>query len=198
MMLAELENDMWANEGPYKQLARQHHFPEASKDDPNDHGMNAIKYAILVQQIDPDGREGYEMEYRLRVQFASSRENGLTRLRPDSLPAAAGLGVRFWQIKTNETDPDYLRYQKERKEQYHWAADALEKYNPRNNPRDPTDSRLYYQLAEALYRADLSDEAKRYAIDALKLAEVNKHPTRTLTKEQKKHLRKRLGIEGSN
>ncbi len=193
-MLAELEGQAWANESSFKQFAQQHHLPNDKGYDSKDHGTNAITYALETQRIDPEGREGYEMEYQLRVRYASSREKGLSRLQPNSLPGVFGLGVRFWQIKTNETDPDYQRYQKERKEQYHEAAKALNKYLP----RDPTDSRLHYQLADALYQAGEPDEAKPYAEKALELAEVNKHPMRTLTKEQRKQLRERLGLKGNN
>ena len=194
IMLADLESQAWAKDNTYREFARQHHLPDDKVDTSKDHGTKAISYAILAQQIDPEGREGYEEEYQLRVRFAGSREDGLTRLQPNSLPGVFGLGVRFWQIKTNETDPDYQRYQKERKEQYQLAANVLKLYLP----RDPTDSRLHYQLAEALYQAGEPDEAKPEAEKALKLAELNKHPMRTLTKVQKKQLREYLGLEGNN
>jgi O-antigen ligase len=196
MMLADLEGQQWAKDEGLKQA--MHRF-DKDDDKMNDHAKAAIKYARDIQKFDPDGRAGYEKEYQLWIMFAESWNDDLQRVllsnSVPSIPAALGLSGRLAELVANKSKPEYQVYRQKQQEQYRQAAEALKPYV---SNKDPKNARLQFDLAVALYRAGRPSEAEPFARRALELADVNNHPTRTLTKEQRTQLEQWRKTRGSS
>ncbi|HLJ92434.1 MAG TPA: O-antigen ligase family protein [Gemmataceae bacterium] len=77
------------------------------------------------------------------------------------------------------------RFPQREKEEYGQAATAMRAAVE----RDLTNSRLRYQLAEALFSADLSVDGRRHAKAALELDEQSTKPERELTATQREQIR---------
>jgi O-antigen ligase/tetratricopeptide (TPR) repeat protein len=156
----------------------------------------ALQYAKQVQQLDPDGRDGYLNEYGLRVAFAEFHNREMRELiQPSpSMSMALGLAGRRAAVQANKTKPQYQEFLKEQQIQYSKAAEPLKEFLN----KDPNDPRLHFQLAVVLYLAGRPDEAEPIAKRALELAEINKYPTRTLTGEQKRQLQQLIKDRGRN
>jgi hypothetical protein len=146
----------------------------------DDQAKKALLFTQIAQTLDPEGKEGYYAEYNLRRTFAEDRDMMARQELPRALPAALGPLGRQVQILLGETDEVYQAYRKEEREQYQLAADALLLLEP----KDPTNCRLQFQLAEALFRADKPEEAREHALKARNLHQQTNWATRKLSKEQ--------------
>jgi hypothetical protein len=133
----------------------------------------AIRYALLAQQRDPNGRRGYEMERRLRITYAQ-------RLELPHLPAlAAGLGYYSVFKDHDELNLRAPKMNAKAREQYHLAAEALQNYVD----KDPTDALLHYTIAHDRFLAQEDAKGLKEAREALKLQSLLPEP-RKLSKQQ--------------
>jgi hypothetical protein len=150
------------------------------------YGERAVRYALEAKRLDPDGRNGYEAEYDLRLRFARQLE-----------PDAKGLLVGgFYVVHKNdrrairrESSPRPDQFTA--RDEFVWAGEALAKYLP----HDPNNARLRYQVAEAFYRAHEEERGRGQAEEALRLDALATRPQRKLTEEQRVQLHARLGDE---
>ena len=154
---------------------------------------SAVGYARKAQDLDPAGPDGYDADYRIRMNFVR-RLNLVYRTRGNGLPALAAavgqdygaffdetrwphpLGPGAIQTLKQKKDPDEPAYQAQE------AADALAKYLP----HDPNDAVLRFQLAEALYKAWDDDHCREQAAEALRIDAAAARPP--LTDEQRRKL----------
>jgi hypothetical protein len=167
LYLAEFYADIWRPSA----TARQ----RVNLDEPNALVQKALDKAARAQYLDPEGRDGYLVEYQLRRRFAWGWD------MRDAPPTALGLGGRMAQAELMKTRPDYELLMDRRREQYRLAADAIRKVID----RDPFNANWHYQLAETLYLAGDDADADREAGIAARLHDNNAWPTRRLTNEHR-------------
>ena len=154
----------------------------------------AVAWAKQAEQLDPQGRDGYEADYRLRMGFGRRLELVYQRRRAYSLPllgAALGPAYRLVLNETRWPHPlgrgalEKLRDEQDPNEpayQYLQAAAALEKYLP----NDPNDAVLRFRLSEALFKAWEDDACRGQAAEALRIDAAASRPP--LTDEQRQKL----------
>jgi tetratricopeptide (TPR) repeat protein len=159
----------------------------------------AIRYAQEAEKLDPLGRDGYDAEYQLRMEFGRRLEAF------DSLPGLA-LGTAYriflkesrWpnplgreaveQAKTKYQDAVQAKAKEqdvnpyEPAIQYLEAADVLRKVLP----NDPNDAELRFRLADTLFKAWEDDRCREQAREALRLDAAAPGPA--LTDDQRRKL----------
>ena len=153
---------------------------------------SAVGHARKAQELDPEGPDGYDLDYHIRMNFVR-RLNIVYRSRGNGMPALAAAigqdyGVFFdetrWphplgrgaiEMLKSKKDPDEPAYQALE------AAGALERYLP----HDPNDAPLRFLLAEALYKAWEDDRCRQQATEALRLDAAAARPPLTDDERQK-------------
>ena len=130
----------------------------------------AIGHGMIATHLDPDGAQGYLVQYHLRRQFAAINE-AIAKSGPNR-------------------DPLFVaEKEQEAKKQYRMAAEALAPFVEKN---DPTDAKLHYLLALAWFKAGDADKGREQAEAARRLDEGVTLPTRRLTDPQRKQVREWL------
>jgi tetratricopeptide (TPR) repeat protein len=130
----------------------------------------AIGHGALAARLDPQGSQGYLVQYQLRMRFALANADIARR--------------------GDNRDPLFVR-EKEltAQKQYEEAAKVLESYLP----NDPTEAKLRYSLARAWFKAGDTQRGREQAEEALRLDEAAAAvPTRRLTKPQREQVDKWL------
>jgi tetratricopeptide (TPR) repeat protein len=135
----------------------------------------ALSWAKVARDTNPEGREGYEVEYNIymrlaRVFRADAERQEKEAPNPKKMPAA----TREQVIRTNR-----LLAQRH----FAKAAEALQKYIP----RDPTNPNLHFHMAYALYSAGNTEAGRKEADDAFDLDRRAGTP-RKLTDQQREQL----------
>ena len=158
----------------------------------------AVAYAVEAERLDPRGRDGYDAEYKARMEFGRRLDAF------DRLPVAAiGQTYRIFLMQARWPNPlgrDAIEKAKRRYRdavaakkaeeinpyepavQYLEAAAVLEKYLP----NDPNDPEVRYRLAEALFKAWEDDRCREQAAAALRLDAASSAPP--LTDDQRRKL----------
>lgn len=156
----------------------------------------AIHYAQVAQHLDPQGRDCYDAEYDLRMEFGRRLEGvgalpGVAIgpayrvfLREGRWPNPAGREA-IEKAKANyraavQSGDEINPY--EPAIQYLLAAEALERYRQ----YDPNDADLRFRLAEAYFKAWEDDPCREQAAEALRLDAAAPRPV--LTDEQRRKL----------
>ena len=159
--------------------------------------QTALLSARCAQAIDPLGRDGYDAEVQLRLEFARALEGadripGLAigpafrpALRETRWPDPLGrayiekIKARYRDaVSAGETDV----YAKEPAIQYLEAAKVLERYLP----NDPNDAELRFRLADTWFKAWEDDRCREQAREALRLDAAAPRPA--LTDDQRRKL----------
>ncbi len=150
---------------------------------PNDRTRErAVEEARTAQQLDPEGRAGYQAEYQLRKEFAEFMKE---------------LREREVQAESKEKDPKKKPAHARQaalldvraRDQYRRAAAALLRYLP-NDPHDP---RLRYDVADALVHGGAAEKGRQEAREALRLDEAAPpEATRRLSAQQRVQIRQWL------
>ena len=164
----------------------------------------AVHYAQVAQRLDPQGREGYDAEYQLRMEFGRRLEGvgylpGLAIgptyrifLKEGRWPNPAGREAiekakAAYQAAVQSGD-EANAY--EPAIQYFLAAGVLERYRP----YDPNDTRLRFQLAEAYFKAWEDALCLEQAEEALRLDAAAPRPVLTEEQRRKLNVWKRLPV----
>jgi len=129
----------------------------------------ARAHADRCIRLDPDGGEGYWAKFQVLTLIAYYFE-GVARegANRDAL-RVHGLGRSARKL-------------------YQEAAEVLEDYLP----KDPTDARLHFQIAQAWFKAEENQRGRAHAEEAQRLDEAVASPTRKLTDPQRKQIREWL------
>jgi O-antigen ligase len=149
----------------------------------------AFSDANLAQTLRQAARDGYEAEYKWRMEYGRRLEEP----PPSVLGLAIGATYRAHLRANAWDDPDPPNWQGKdwprRQEQYRLAAEALDRYLPHS----PNDSRLRWRIAEAYYKAGEEIRWRKHAEVALRLDEAATRPQRKLEDGQRERLRRWLG-----
>ncbi len=141
---------------------------KTNKSDPR-LAAGAIGHGMLATGLDPDGIQGYLVQYQLRMLFGLLNDK-VAREGPNRDP----LFVREGELAA--------------KKQYEEAAKVLESYLP----NDPSEAKLRYSLARAYFKAGDAAKGREQAKEAARLDEAAAAPTRRLTDPQRKQVREWL------
>ncbi len=158
-----------------------------------------VGHARAAQKIDPQGRDGYDAEYQLRMEFGRRLEAvgqlpGLAIgpayrvfLKEARWPNPMGReAVERAKTKYREAVAAKAKVEEinpyEPAIQYLEAADVLFKYLP----NDPNDAELRFRVAEALFKAWEDDRCREQAQKALDLDAAAARPL--LTDDQRRKL----------
>jgi hypothetical protein len=129
----------------------------------------AIHYGAQAAALDPQGKQGYWVQYLLRARFAALNE-GVARQGPNR-------------------DPLFVAArEKSARDQYKWAAETLASYLP----NDPHEASLRYALARAWFGAGDKEKGREQAEAARHLDEAADSPTRKLSDPQREQVEKWL------
>jgi hypothetical protein len=130
----------------------------------------AIAHGMIAMRLDPDGSQGYLVQYQLRMKFGGLNES----------MAKSG----------RNRDPLFVNEKEQTaKKQYTMAAEVLGPFVEKN---DPTDAKLRYALALAWFRAGENQKGREQADLARRLDEGVKLPTRRLTDQQRTQIQEWL------
>jgi hypothetical protein len=149
-------------------------------------GGRAVWHAVVAQHLDPDGRQGYTVEYLLRLQFAKRLE---VKQRPPAAGLAFGGFLAAARVIHYRNDPLGKEYLAKAREQCLLAAEALERYLP----HDPNNANLRADLAEALDRAGEGGRAREQAQAALECDAQTPGGPRKLSDRQRSQMQALLG-----
>jgi O-antigen ligase len=148
--------------------------------------QRALEETGLAQQLDPEGRAGYQAEYQLRLDFAefmrqvqAKEEEARDKEKDSKRKAEHARRVAMLNIKARE--------------QYRLAAAALLRYLP----NDPNDPRLRFDVARGLIQGGEEAKGRQEAGEALRLDEAAAEGARRLSAPQRVQIRQWLGEEGS-
>jgi hypothetical protein len=148
---------------------------------------NAVNLTALARRANPEGEEGYLVEYyvyvtigaelnRLAEQITADLKKDEKEKKDKKLPPAAKAMAAGWRQEMLRAAP----------EAYRNAALALEPYVP----RDPTNPHLRYQIASARASANDPDGAREAAKEALELdRQIGTDRPRSLTERQRAQLK---------
>jgi len=140
----------------------------ASSDSPI--ATQALRYGAQATALDPEGIQGYWVQYVLRTRFFATLNEGLAAKGPNR-------------------DPLFIATCKENaRRQYEYAAKTLVDFLP----NDPHEASLRYALARAWFGAGDKEKGREQAEAARHLDEAAVSPTRKLTDPQRTQIREWL------
>ncbi len=125
----------------------------------------AVEHGVMATRFDPEGGQGYMVQYQLRMMFG---------------------GLNEAMAKLPDRDPLFVNEKEQTaKQQYELAGRVLEGFLP----NDPTEAKLHYSLALAWAKAGDRRRCREQAEEARRLDEIATAPTRKLTDPQRKQVR---------
>jgi hypothetical protein len=158
----------------------------------HDYDKRALAWAALAQKANPEGPEGYLVEYDLYARLTGKYLSAAGQLEKEAKeePKDKKVKVTPAMRKSKQTAADSLKGKA--REAFDNAAKSLRAYMK----RDPTDPFLHFHLAGAFHGAGKPEMAREEAQKALRLDATVK-PPRNLTSEQREQLMKMLGKESA-
>lgn len=137
----------------------------------------AVSYAVLAQQVNPNGPDGYLAELDVRLRIATVLRQVIRRIEQE--PPKGTQPVP----SPEERKVIVARLQTKVREQYQLAGEVIERYLP----FDPTDPVLRYQLAAVLHEAGNVRQGRAQAAEARRL-DALAAPPRNLSDPQREQL----------
>jgi tetratricopeptide (TPR) repeat protein len=169
------------NASIYLDLAKSQWRIWTLKLDEKDASREAVYWAERAILVDPESREGYQAVYDLREIYARRKEYLVVPARLGMV--LGGASQEAYVRHQRETSLEYQENLKKAKEQYRFAAEALERYLV----MDPWNVEVHFRVAEAWFHAGDLERARQQALKAL-VKNNTVHPARKLTEAQREQL----------
>jgi hypothetical protein len=141
--------------------------------------VQAVNWAELARQANPEGCEGYYVDSNVRWRMARQLVNAGERLEKDAKDKKLKLSAQ--QREQSLRAARVLKSKAQR--EYELAAEALLAYLPRN----PTDPVLRFNLADNLNKAGKVEKSRKQAAEALRLDD-KVAPPRNLDRQQREQV----------